>query len=229
MQSLPRPAALLFDIGGTILRENSYDLAAGLRALEPRHDAAELLGNLQESIDNVHDSVSAEFTLARWLTDNRESFAKHGSILELELALWEATARLEPMPGVAQALRMLADAGLALGCISNAVFSGPVLKSELKRHALANAFAFVLSSADLEIRKPDPRIFWAGLSKVDVSASSAWFVGDSWSADIQGAAAAGLFPVWLSSLEGPTPSDSYCARVGSWPELCSLVANSLAA
>lgn len=229
MQSLPRPAALLLDIGGTILREHSYDLAAGLRALEPRRDVAKLHRSLQESIDHVHDSNYAEFTLARWLADNRESFAKHGSIPELELALWDATARLEPMPGVAHALRMLAEAGLALGCISNAVFSGPVLQSELKRHGLANGLVFVLSSADLEIRKPDPRIFSAGLSKLGVSASSAWFVGDSWSADIQGAAAAGLFPVWFSSSEGSFPSDSPCARVGSWPDLCSLVANSLAA
>jgi FMN phosphatase YigB (HAD superfamily) len=229
LQSLPRPAALLLDLGGTILREHSYDLAAGLRVLEPRRDAAELLRNLQESIDHVHESNSAEFTLARWLTDHRESFAKRGSILELELALWHATAHLEPMPGVAQALPMFAEAGLALGCISNAVFSGPVLQSELERHGLANSLLFVLSSADLEIRKPDPRIFSAGVSKLGLSASSAWFVGDSWTADVQGAAAAGLFPVWLSGSEGSRPSGSPCARVRSWPDLCALVADSLAA
>jgi putative hydrolase of the HAD superfamily len=133
------------------------------------------------------------------------------------------------MPGVALALPRLAKAGLALGCISNAVFSGRVLQSELDRHGLSDGLVFVLSSADLEIRKPDPRIFSAGLSKLRISASSAWFVGDSWSADIQGAAAAGLFPVWLSTSEGSSPSDTPCVRVGSWHELCSLVANSLAA
>ncbi len=230
LQSIPpRPAAVLLDIGETILREYSYDLSAGLLALDIRQDADTLLRDLQDSLDHVHDSNSGEFRVARWLADNRESFAKQGSILELELALFHATARREPMPGVAQALCTLSGAGLALGCISNAVFSGPVLRSGLEHHGLASDLGFVLSSADLDIRKPDPRIFSAGLSKVGRPASSAWFVGDSWTADVQGAAAAGLFPVWLSRSKEPAPSEVPCARVGSWPELCSLVVNSLAA
>jgi putative hydrolase of the HAD superfamily len=184
---------------------------------------------LRESIDHVHSSNSAEFTLAGWLAENRASFAKPGSILDLELAFWHSTARLEPMPGVSRGLRTLAEAGLALGCISNAVFSGRVLHSELEHHALAAGIGFVLSSADLAIRKPDPRIFEAGLARVDLSPSSVWFVGDSWSADIQGASAAGMFPVWLRASEEAAPSPIPHARVGSWPELCSLVASSLAA
>jgi putative hydrolase of the HAD superfamily len=223
---LSRPAALLVDIGGTLLREDAYDLSAGVRALEPRRDPEVLIRDLQESIDHVRASNSSEFTLARWLVDNRECFPKELSLLELELTLWSATASLSPMLGVAEALVALRELGLAIGCISNAVFSGPVLHSELKRHGLG--VDFVVSSADLEIRKPDPRIFWAGLSRMGLTASAAWFVGDSWTADIHGAAGAGLFPVWISQPQKPLPAVPVCARVSSWSELSRLVASSIA-
>ena len=39
----------------------------------------------------VYDN-SAEFTLARWLSANRDSLQRRGSILELELAVWHHTA-----------------------------------------------------------------------------------------------------------------------------------------
>jgi putative hydrolase of the HAD superfamily len=222
-----RPAALLLDIGGTILREDAYDLSAGVRALEPRCDGDLLVRELQAAIDHVHLSNCSEFTLAQWLASNRRYFSQERSLFELELALWGATAKLTPMPGVAEALLALRDLGLAIGCISNAVFSGRVLASELERHGLD--LDFVISSADLEIRKPDPRIFSTGLSKLRLVASAVWFVGDSWSADIHGAAGAGIFPVWLSRLDGPLPAVPACARVASWGELCSLVYSSIAA
>jgi HAD superfamily hydrolase (TIGR01509 family) len=188
-----------------------------------------LVGELQGLIDQVHHTNSAEFTLARWLAENREHFAEQGSILELEHAVWHATARLELMPGVREALLTFGEASLGLGCISNAIFSGPVLRSELERHGLGEHFGFVISSADLKIRKPDPRIFSAGLSQLGLPASSVWFVGDSWATDVQGAAASGLFPVWLSANEEPAPRKASWPRAASWSEICSLVADSLAA
>jgi putative hydrolase of the HAD superfamily len=229
MTSAPhRPAAFLFDIGGTILREDSYDLLAGVRALEPQRDAEILTRDLQASIDHVHLNNSSEFKLARWLADNSDYFPKQRSVLELELTLWCATASLSPMPGVVQTLVALRELGLPIGCISNAVFSGPVLRYELDRHGLG--VDFVISSADLEIRKPDPRIFFAAVSKMGLTPSVAvWFVGDSWAADICGAAGAGIFPVWLSQPEEPLPPGSACARVASWSELRSLVASAIAA
>ena len=55
------------------------------------------------------------------------------------------------MPGVEEALSNLRRSGLRIGCLSNSVFSGPVMQSELERHQLEADF--VLSSADITVRK----------------------------------------------------------------------------
>jgi HAD superfamily hydrolase (TIGR01549 family) len=222
--ALTHPAALLIDIGGTLLREQAYDLPAGVRSLEPHRGLDVLTRDLLESIDRTHATNSAEFTVAQWLGRNRDYFLGGSTVHELEDALWKATVKLSPMPGVKQTLFGLRDLGLRIGCISNAVFSGRVLDSELKRHGLD--VDFVISSADLGIRKPDPRIFSAGLARMSLSASAAWFVGDSWTADICGAAGAGIFPIWLTEQKEPAPPAPPCSRVASWTQILRLVSGS---
>ena len=128
------------------------------------------------------------------------------------------------MPGVAAALLGLRKVGLRIGCLSNAVFCGRTLHAELERHGLE--VDFVISSADLQIRKPDARVFAAALSRMSLPSSAVWFVGDSWAADICGAANSGLFPVWLSQSEEPLPASPVCAKVTSWEELLALVERS---
>ena len=214
----PRPSALLLDVGGTLLQEDGYDLSAGVRALAPRGGAAELAGELQAAVDRVHATNAAELTVARWLEENRERFAREGSIEALEWELWRATARLTRIPGARAALERLAGAGLALGCVSNAVFSGSVLRRELERHGLAEGLRFVLSSADRGVRKPAPALFEAALALLGSPAEATWFVGDSWSADVEGAAAAGLFPVWFTA-QGEAPSAIAHARAGDWRQV----------
>jgi putative hydrolase of the HAD superfamily len=223
--ALVRPAALLVDVGGTLLREDAYDLPAGVRALEPRRALDELTRDLVQSIDRVHATSYSEFTVARWLASNRDCFAGGSTIRELENILWKATASLSPMPGVAQALPAVRNLGLRIGCISNAVFSGSVLHSELRRHGLV--VDFVISSADLNVRKPNAAIFSAGLARMRVDATAAWFVGDSWTADVCGAAGAGIYPVWLAEFETLSPPQApQCARVASWSEVVRLIADS---
>ncbi len=227
MKGIPRPSGILLDVGNTILREDHYDLAPGLASLEPLSEKQPLVARLEAEINQVHTGTTAEFNLARWLAQNRSSFARVGSAQELERLVWSETVSLSPMPGVSEALSRLAQEGLALACISNAVFSGSVLQSELEHHGLFRHLRFVLSSADIGCRKPDIRIFSEGLTMLGLASSSVWFVGDSWSADIQGATAAGLFPVWFS--EAPPPNTAlHYAQAGSWFELCSLVSDSTA-
>ena len=59
-----------------------------------------------------------------------------------------------------------------------------------------HAFEFVIASSDYGVRKPDPLIFRAALSKAGLSPEEVWFCGDQIDADVFGAQAAGIFPVW---------------------------------
>jgi HAD superfamily hydrolase (TIGR01509 family) len=60
-------------------------------------------------------------------------------------------------------------------------------------------------SGDEGIAKPDPRIFHTALERLGVTAADAVMVGDSWAADIVGAARAGIHPVWFNPRRRPRP------------------------
>jgi len=53
-------------------------------------------------------------------------------------------------------------------------------------------------SDDVGASKPDPEIFHLALARLDAGAEEAVMVGDSWDADIVGAVAAGIRPVWFN-------------------------------
>lgn len=55
------------------------------------------------------------------------------------------------------------------------------------------------------IRKPNPLLFELALRKAHLSAGDVWFCGDSPSADVEGAFAAGIFPVWYEDLTMENP------------------------
>jgi putative hydrolase of the HAD superfamily len=58
-------------------------------------------------------------------------------------------------------------------------------------------FDVVVASCEIGIGKPDPAIFDAALDALDVGASEAVMVGNDRERDIEGAAAAGIRPLWI--------------------------------
>lgn len=63
-------------------------------------------------------------------------------------------------------------------------------------------FEFVIASSEYMVRKPNPRIFRLALQKAGLSPDRVWFCGDNVRADVEGAHAAGLFPVWYEGESG---------------------------
>lgn len=110
-----------------------------------------------------------------------------------------------PVPGVAEQLRRLQDAGVALAVVSNG--TGAV-ESKLAAHgicAVAGAgdlaeVAVVVDSGQVGLAKPDPAIFALALDVLGVAAERCIYVGDSLHFDVLGATAAGLRPVHLTAL-----------------------------
>ena len=56
------------------------------------------------------------------------------------------------------------------------------------------------------VAKPDPAIFEYALRELSVPASEAVMIGDSWIADIAGALAAGIRPIWFNRSHRPAPA-----------------------
>jgi len=65
----------------------------------------------------------------------------------------------------------------------------------------------LMVSEEAGISKPDPRIFHMALERIGVASGDAVMVGDSWAADIVGAARAGIRAVWLNPLRQPMPAE----------------------
>ena len=60
-------------------------------------------------------------------------------------------------------------------------------------------------SEEAGVSKPDPRIFRIALERLGCAAGEAVMVGDSWSADIVGARAAGIRAIWFNPRHGAVP------------------------
>lgn len=101
---------------------------------------------------------------------------------------WRAYADVEP------AFRRLSARGLRLGIISN---WDRRLSSLLEGLGLGEFLATVVSSAEVGLRKPDPRVFELACARLDVAPAEAAHVGDHHYADIVGASAVGMTPILI--------------------------------
>jgi putative hydrolase of the HAD superfamily len=93
---------------------------------------------------------------------------------------------------VPDALQQLSH--LRLGVISNGE------KDQRRKHehtGIARFFGVVITSSELGIAKPDPRIFREACCRARISEADAVYVDDDWSVDVVGSLAAGLQPIWL--------------------------------
>lgn len=79
-------------------------------------------------------------------------------------------------------------------------------QQEKLKHCGLDCFVDALVVSEEEgTSKPDPAIFRSALARVQCDPARAVMVGDSWSADIAGARAAGIRAIWFNPLGLPKP------------------------
>jgi putative hydrolase of the HAD superfamily len=232
------PRAILFDLGDTLLCQESFHPEAwadALSALAGRPEGfsgpqvRELVRGLVWEFRGPSKGGPVEVRMEACL---RHLHDRLGVTLELgpaevELAFWRATSRMAPAPGIGPVLDDLASRGLALGVVSNSMFGAEVLRWELARHGLAAPFRFVMSSADYGLRKPHPSLFQTALARLGLPAEEVWFVGDSYANDVLGASGVGMPAVWYNPPGRPPPEAVRApdAEVRSWGEFRALAAD----
>lgn len=106
------------------------------------------------------------------------------------------------LPNVKKTLDTLYANGIRLGMVSNGD------TAELSAHltGISDLFDVIVTSEELEVYKPHPRIFNETLEKMGVAREKAAFVGDSIISDICGAKKAGLTTIWYNKRQR-TPTD----------------------
>jgi putative hydrolase of the HAD superfamily len=103
-----------------------------------------------------------------------------------------AAMRFEPVPGALDAVTRLGRLGLELAVVANFDLT---LHDRLDQIGLGFAFSTVVTPADADAAKPDPRIFALALDRLGVTPERALHIGDG-AVDEEGAAAAGMNFAW---------------------------------
>ncbi|MGW4688540.1 HAD family hydrolase [Streptomyces sp. NPDC004244] len=142
---------------------------------------------------------------------NAADFARLRAAFALEVSeaqLWQEYVGLMAAasschPEVLEGLTRLRAAGWTIGIVTNG--AGDIQRAKLTATGLADLVDGVAVSGDLEIRKPDRRLFELAASRCNVNlADGGWMVGDNPAGDIGGGHQAGLRTIWLRGRPWPT-------------------------
>ncbi|MDD5564357.1 MAG: HAD-IA family hydrolase [Thermoanaerobaculaceae bacterium] len=201
------PAAVLFDVGGTLIecRPGAAQVYADalsrwgppVTAAEVAPVFAEVWSELTQAhprgLDRYHQVKGSEREW--WGEFLRRVLARLGCAAPWEPVLAELMdAFAQPalwhvFPEVPEVLERLAGRGLGLAAVSNWDSRLPAL---LERLGLAGFFRAVLVSSLERVEKPGPEIFRRAAERLGVDAKRCVHVGDSPLDDVRGAESAGM-------------------------------------
>jgi HAD superfamily hydrolase (TIGR01509 family) len=119
--------------------------------------------------------------------------------------------------GVPETMRTLKAQGFYLGIITDTSLPVATKLRWFERAGFGNVWDSVISSAEVGVRKPDPRIYQAGIEQVGVSFAEAGFVGHKKS-ELDGAHAVGMTTI----LFNPDPDASADYTIDHFCDLLAL-------
>ncbi|MEW2497535.1 HAD family hydrolase [Streptomyces nodosus] len=185
----------LFDLDGTLAKRQSAlsDAVPGLcRAHAFAPDVEHWLFTELADRANADDFVRLRdaFNLAVPATQLWQEY--------VGLMAAAATCRPEVLEGLAH----LRAAAWTIGIVTNG--ASDIQRAKLAATGLAGLVDGVAVSGDLEIRKPDARLFQLAASRCGASlANGGWMIGDNPAGDIGGGHRAGLRTIWLQGRPWP--------------------------
>jgi len=233
--------ALLFDLGSTLIyakdpwppiyQRADRALAEVLRRagihLDPNR-FYEDYASFMDAYYSMQDERNIEQTSFSAL---RELLAKKGyhdvpdevlmEALDAEYAITQTNwfAEEDAIP----TLQTLRKEGYRLGMVSNTSHDKNV-QQLVDRFGFRPFFEIIVTSAALGIRKPDRRIFQVALDHFSLTPESVAMVGDTPSADLEGANQLGMYSIWITRRAGgPDPAIQPRATVALLNEIPPLL------
>ena len=207
-----KPKMIVFDYGQTLVQEERFDGVNGTKAV------------LSKCFSDTHEITAEEIQvfanelnqdIGRFDPDNRDlcmievhnypfqnylyeyfGLSRTVSPLELETIFWDAASPGKPTMHINELLSFLNRSNIRSSVISNISNSGQALANRINALIPQNDFEFILASSEYVFRKPHKRIFGLAARKVHLEPNEMWYCGDNAVCDIDGAKAAGLYPVW---------------------------------
>jgi HAD superfamily hydrolase (TIGR01549 family) len=212
------PRAILFDLDDTLFDHHtaSTNALARVHAASPAGRRATFEA-FQRHHTRFLEEMHIEVLAGRVGLDDarRERFRRVFAALGVDVTVEEtAAAAAAYRAGYLEARRPTAGAvdlvaalkpRVRIGIVSNNLLEEQ--REKLEICGLAPYVDSLVVSEEVGLSKPDPGIFRTALARLGAREDSAIMVGDSWQADIAGAAAAGIRPVWFNPRRLPRPSD----------------------
>jgi FMN phosphatase YigB (HAD superfamily) len=237
---MPPYKALFFDFSGTILDEGADFLAHAdliqefLETFKLEGDARKLCnvyeGYLSETYNRTIDTtyfkslaslhVEALYKLAT--VDLNEETKNFNQRIDLEPfgprsnELHVVHARM--LPGGVDALHAGRKLGMHVGIISD--YDDQPLYAMVEKLKLVDLIDSITSSEEVQVYKPEKRLFITALAKANCIASEAIYVGDRWERDVVGAKGVGMLSVFIGSSLHRSPEPDYIIdHIASFPRL----------
>lgn len=214
-------AAVTFDVGQTLTRLDIQALAARVRELGAHAAVAGLDSSLPEAWRVYNEVIRLKTSDCPWKVfmssllqgagvrdDQRDALVERLWAEQPHRNLWR-----QPVPGMIDVVDSLRRAGVTVGVVSNSEGRVAELLDEL---GWLDRFQVVADSGRLGYEKPDPRIFRFACDAMSVRPEQTVHIGDSRSADVDGALGAGLRAIWFQGEADGLPRDR--ARTCATPD-----------
>ncbi len=200
-------SAVLFDLDDTLVDHRHANRAAisGVRerfAELRRVTLEDLLAESARLLDELHRAVAlgrVDVNEAR-IERYRRLFAFAGAdgssrpavAARLHRALYRRNRRR--VAGALELIEALSPCA-RIGVVTNNTQAEQ--NEKLATFGFAPHVTSLVTSEEVGAAKPDPRIFWTVLERVDCAPENAVMIGDSLTHDVEGALAAGITPFWF--------------------------------
>lgn len=211
-----RPTTVLFDLDDTLFDHTATSratLRASAAALPffPTVDFEVFYQFYSDLLEELHlhllhgrlSAAEARDQRFRGLLARYQPQATPAAAAQLADAYYAQYARRrQPVPGALALLQALRP-HYRLGIITN----NRTAEQTEKLHFLgmADLVDALITSEDVGVPKPDPRIFHAALHRLAAQPAETVLVGDNWQADVLGALAVGIRPLWLNRTGAARP------------------------
>jgi putative hydrolase of the HAD superfamily len=199
----------LFDHAGTA-RAALAATAAGRAALQGV-PVEELYSGYSELLEELHGQVMSG--RISYLEARQQRFARLLAPYEPAAPAAEVTQLAEQYYGHYQQLRRPVAGSLALlqalkpgyklGIVTNNRLAEQ--QEKLRYLGMSELVDALITSEEVGVPKPDPRIYHVALERLGAEAAQTVMVGDNWTADVAGALAVGIRPVWLNRTGAARP------------------------
>lgn len=204
------PKMILFDYGHTLCCEPGWDTLRGQKAVFEYvkiNKSGASPEDIAEFSDSLFDGIRLAVKNGIEIHERQYQRVLYGyfgielsiSLEQAERVFWDAASPGGIMPQTDKMLDYINAQGIPCAVISNLSFSSDALRERIDRLLPNNRFEFLMTSSEYIFRKPNPLLFKLALQKVNLPAEEVWYCGDNPQADIDGAAGAGIFPVWYDN------------------------------